>query len=131
MGVILAEDQIDRVLLGAETALDSYVAADGRGTFRLSAHLVTATKPGQVADAGEYQASANFRHSLTTGKTSAHGSRSGRSRAGVTGAPRRCTSGATSTRTSIRSNAFLSPTKLPVTGMVWRMWRATATGMRL
>lgn len=56
MGVILAEDQIDRVLLGAETALDSYVAADGRGTFRLSAHLVTATKPWQVADAGEYGA---------------------------------------------------------------------------
>lgn len=45
MGVILTEDQIARVLRSAETALNSYVAADGRVAFRLSAHLITATKP--------------------------------------------------------------------------------------
>jgi len=45
MGVILTEEQIGRVLLRAEHALSSYATADGRVTFRLSAHLVTATKP--------------------------------------------------------------------------------------
>lgn len=45
MGVILTEDQIGRVLLSAETALNAYASADGRVRFRLSAHLITATKP--------------------------------------------------------------------------------------
>jgi SAM-dependent methyltransferase len=42
MGVILTEDQIGRILQEAEQALGSYAAADGRATFHLSAHLVTA-----------------------------------------------------------------------------------------
>jgi SAM-dependent methyltransferase len=45
MGVILTEDQIGRILQDAEHALSSYATADGRVTFRLSAHLVTANKP--------------------------------------------------------------------------------------
>ena len=45
MGVILTEDQIGRILQEADQALSSYAAADGRATFRLSAHLVTAKKP--------------------------------------------------------------------------------------
>ena len=45
MGVILTEDQIGRILQEAEQALSSYAAADGRVTFHLSAHLVTAKKP--------------------------------------------------------------------------------------
>jgi SAM-dependent methyltransferase len=44
MGVILTEDQIGRILQEAEQALGSYAAADGRATFHLSAHLVTAKK---------------------------------------------------------------------------------------
>ena len=44
-GVILTEDQIGRVLQEAEHSLSSYVIADGRVTFHLSAHIVTAKKP--------------------------------------------------------------------------------------
>jgi SAM-dependent methyltransferase len=45
MGVFLTEEQIGLVLQSAEHALRAYATADGRVTFRLSAHLVTATKP--------------------------------------------------------------------------------------
>jgi len=45
MGVILTEDQIGRILQEAEHALSSYATVDGRVTFHLSAHLVTAKKP--------------------------------------------------------------------------------------
>lgn len=45
MGVILSEDQIDHILQEARQALSSYATADGKATFRLSAHLVTAKKP--------------------------------------------------------------------------------------
>ncbi len=44
MGVILTEDRIGRILQEAELALRDYSAADGRVTFQLSAHLVSATK---------------------------------------------------------------------------------------
>jgi SAM-dependent methyltransferase len=44
MGVILTEDQIGRILREAEQALGSYATADGRASFHLSAHLVTAKK---------------------------------------------------------------------------------------
>jgi SAM-dependent methyltransferase len=45
MEVILNDDQIGRILQEAEHALNSYVTADGRVTFPLSAHLVMTTKP--------------------------------------------------------------------------------------
>jgi SAM-dependent methyltransferase len=45
MGVILSEDQIDRILREAQHALSSYATGDGEVTFHLSAHLVTAKKP--------------------------------------------------------------------------------------
>ncbi len=45
MGVTLTEDQIGLVLEEAEHALSAYATADGRATFHLSAHLVTAEKP--------------------------------------------------------------------------------------
>lgn len=44
MGVTLSEDQIDRILREARTALGSYAGADGRAAFPLSAHVVTATR---------------------------------------------------------------------------------------
>jgi len=44
MGVQLAEDEIGRILEEAEDALRSYVADDGRVTFGVPAHLVTAKK---------------------------------------------------------------------------------------
>lgn len=44
MGVILTEDQIGHILREAEQALGSYATADGRASFPLSAHLVTAKK---------------------------------------------------------------------------------------
>lgn len=44
MGVVLAEDQIDHILREAERALGSYTTSDGRVSFRLSAHIVAATK---------------------------------------------------------------------------------------
>jgi SAM-dependent methyltransferase len=44
MGVILTEDQIGRVLQQADHALSSYATADGRVSFRVSAHLATAKK---------------------------------------------------------------------------------------
>ncbi len=42
MGVILTEDQIDRILQEAEHALSAYATGDGRAVFHVSAHLVTA-----------------------------------------------------------------------------------------
>jgi hypothetical protein len=45
MGVVLTEDRIGRILQEAEQALSSYATTDGRVTFHLSAHLVTAKKP--------------------------------------------------------------------------------------
>jgi hypothetical protein len=45
VGVILAEDHIGRILQEAEHALSSHADTDGRVTFQLSAHLVTAKKP--------------------------------------------------------------------------------------
>jgi hypothetical protein len=45
MGVILTEEEIDRILHAAEQALASYATADGRVRFPLSAHIVTARKP--------------------------------------------------------------------------------------
>lgn len=45
MGVILSEDQIGRILQEAGQALSFCATADGRATFQLSAHLVTARKP--------------------------------------------------------------------------------------
>lgn len=45
MGVNLAEEQITRILEEAEGVLDSYVTDDGRITFDVPAHLVTARKP--------------------------------------------------------------------------------------
>lgn len=47
MGVVLAEEQIGRVLDGAERALSAYVRPDGQAEFRISAHLVTAVKGDQ------------------------------------------------------------------------------------
>jgi SAM-dependent methyltransferase len=44
VGVILTEPEIERVLREAEHALGAYVATDGRVTFDLSAHLVTARR---------------------------------------------------------------------------------------
>ncbi|RPH57826.1 methyltransferase domain-containing protein [bacterium] len=43
MGVVLAEDQIGRILQEAEQALGSYASAEGGVAFDVSAHLVTAT----------------------------------------------------------------------------------------
>lgn len=45
MGVFLTEDQIDRILFEADHALNAYKTVDGRVTFDLSAHIVTARKP--------------------------------------------------------------------------------------
>jgi SAM-dependent methyltransferase len=45
MGVKLTEEEIGRVLNEAENVLDSYVTDDGRVTFEVRAHLVTAKKP--------------------------------------------------------------------------------------
>ena len=42
MGVTLGEEQMGRILQGAEQALGSYATADGQATFDLSAHIVTA-----------------------------------------------------------------------------------------
>jgi SAM-dependent methyltransferase len=44
MGVILTEDQISYILHKADHALSSYATADGRVTFHLSAHVVTARR---------------------------------------------------------------------------------------
>lgn len=44
MGVVLSEDQIDRILQEARQALSPYATADGAVTFDVSAHLVTAEK---------------------------------------------------------------------------------------
>jgi SAM-dependent methyltransferase len=45
MGVNLTEEEIGRVLTEAEDVLASYVTDDGRVTFDVRAHLVTAKKP--------------------------------------------------------------------------------------
>ena len=45
MGVILSEDQIDRILQEAPRTLSSYATDEGAVTFHLSAHVVTARKP--------------------------------------------------------------------------------------
>jgi SAM-dependent methyltransferase len=45
IGVVLTEQEIDRVLGEAERVLGAYAAADGQVTFDLSAHLVTARRP--------------------------------------------------------------------------------------
>ncbi len=44
MGVFLTEEQIDRILSVADLVLNSYTTSDGRVTFQLSAHIVTAGK---------------------------------------------------------------------------------------
>jgi hypothetical protein len=44
MGVILTEDEIACILQEAQDVLSSYVTAEGRVTFELSAHVVRATK---------------------------------------------------------------------------------------
>lgn len=44
MGVVLTEQEIDRVLREAERALGAYATSDGRVAFDLSAHLVTARR---------------------------------------------------------------------------------------
>jgi len=45
VGINLGEDQIARILQEAEQVLKPYAKPDGRVTFDLSAHLVTAEKP--------------------------------------------------------------------------------------
>jgi len=47
MGVVLTEDQIAGILREAEQALGPYATPDGRASFDVSAHLVTASKPRQ------------------------------------------------------------------------------------
>jgi hypothetical protein len=44
MGVVLTEDQIDRILQEAEHVLSTYVTAAGTMTFELAAHVVSGTK---------------------------------------------------------------------------------------
>jgi hypothetical protein len=44
MGVILSEEQIERILREAENTLAQYVGPDGRTAFELSVHIVTARK---------------------------------------------------------------------------------------
>jgi len=45
MGVVLTEDQIERILQEAERVLGAYATAVGTMSFELAAHLVTGTKP--------------------------------------------------------------------------------------
>ena len=44
VGVLLTEEQIGRILQEAQHALAQYVGSDGAVSFRISAHLATATK---------------------------------------------------------------------------------------
>jgi hypothetical protein len=44
MGVVLTEDQIQRILQEAQHALGAYVTAAGTMAFELSAHLIRATR---------------------------------------------------------------------------------------
>lgn len=44
MGVVLAEEQIARILEEAERDLSAYVTADGKAAFDTSAHIVTGKK---------------------------------------------------------------------------------------
>jgi SAM-dependent methyltransferase len=46
MGVLLMEQQIDRILSEADQALGDYTTADGRAMFPLSAHIVAVKKGG-------------------------------------------------------------------------------------
>jgi hypothetical protein len=43
MGVVLTEDQIERILQEAQQVLGAYVTAAGTMAFDLSAHLISAT----------------------------------------------------------------------------------------
>lgn len=45
MGVVLEEEQIQRILAEAESALGQYVTADGQVVFDSPAHVITSTKP--------------------------------------------------------------------------------------
>jgi SAM-dependent methyltransferase len=45
MGVILTEEQIDRILFAADHALKSYTTENGQVTFQLSTHIAVARKP--------------------------------------------------------------------------------------
>jgi ubiquinone/menaquinone biosynthesis C-methylase UbiE len=45
MGVLLPEEQIDRILTEAETVLRPYAASDGTMVFRTRAHLVVGRRP--------------------------------------------------------------------------------------
>jgi len=45
VGVVLAENQIQRILEEAEHALSSYVTAEGRVAFDTPAHIITGTRP--------------------------------------------------------------------------------------
>jgi SAM-dependent methyltransferase len=45
MGVILPEEQIERILQQAEDALAGYAGADGRVSFAARAHIATAARP--------------------------------------------------------------------------------------
>lgn len=44
MGVNLTEEEVGRILSGAEEVLASYITDNGRVTFDTTAHLVTARK---------------------------------------------------------------------------------------
>jgi hypothetical protein len=44
MGVVLSEDQIERVLRAADAALRAHVVADGSVAFDAHAHIVTCTR---------------------------------------------------------------------------------------
>jgi ubiquinone/menaquinone biosynthesis C-methylase UbiE len=45
MGVVLEEEQIQHILQEAESALNSYVTADGQVVFDSPGHIITGTKP--------------------------------------------------------------------------------------
>jgi hypothetical protein len=44
MGVMLSEDQINRILVAADQALAPYASADGQAVFEISALIVGAQK---------------------------------------------------------------------------------------
>ncbi len=45
MGVVLKEEQIQSILLEAESALRGFVTAEGQVVFDSPAHIITGTKP--------------------------------------------------------------------------------------
>ena len=45
LGVVLDEQQIQRILAEAESALGAYVTTEGAAVFELSAHIIRGTKP--------------------------------------------------------------------------------------